>query len=87
VDEVRGLREQGLESGRTARAAIGYSQALEVLRGDATVEEAVEATGIATRKYARRQVSWFRRYADAELLDVTGADRAALTAAARRIVP
>ena len=87
VDEVRGLREQGLESGRTARAAIGYSQALEVLRGDATVDQAVEATGIATRKYARRQVSWFRRYADAELLDVTGADRAALTAAARRIVP
>ncbi|NUU13709.1 tRNA (adenosine(37)-N6)-dimethylallyltransferase MiaA [Curtobacterium pusillum] len=87
VDEVRGLREHGLEQGRTARAAIGYSQALEVLRGDATVEQAVEATAIATRKYARRQVSWFRRYADAEVLDVTGADRAALTEAARRIVP
>ncbi|MBA8991515.1 tRNA dimethylallyltransferase [Curtobacterium pusillum] len=87
VDEVRGLREHGLEQGRTARAAIGYSQALDVLRGDATVEQAVEATAIATRKYARRQVSWFRRYADAEVLDVTGADRAALTEAARRIVP
>ncbi|MFJ7287622.1 tRNA (adenosine(37)-N6)-dimethylallyltransferase MiaA [Curtobacterium sp. NPDC098951] len=87
VDEVEGLRERGLESGRTARAAIGYSQALEVLRGDASVDQAIEATGVATRKYARRQVSWFRRYTDAEVLDVTGADRAALTAAARRIVP
>ncbi|WP_420370370.1 tRNA (adenosine(37)-N6)-dimethylallyltransferase MiaA [Curtobacterium sp. L1-20] len=87
VDEVRALRDQGLEEGRTARAAIGYSQALEVLHGTATVEQAVEATGVATRKYARRQVSWFRRYADAEVLDVTGADRAALTDAARRIVP
>lgn len=86
VEEVRGLRDRGLEQGRTARAAIGYSQALDVLHGDATVEQAVEATGIATRKYARRQVSWFRRYADAEVLDVTGADRADLTEAARRIV-
>jgi len=87
VDEVRALRDRGLEQGRTARAAIGYSQALEVLRGEADVEQAVEATAIATRKYARRQVSWFRRYADAEVLDVTGLDRAGLVDVARRIVP
>ncbi|WIB71871.1 MULTISPECIES: tRNA (adenosine(37)-N6)-dimethylallyltransferase MiaA [unclassified Curtobacterium] len=87
VDEVAALREQGLEQGRTARGAIGYSQALEVLAGTATREHAVEATGIATRKYARRQVSWFRRYADAETLDVTGADRGDLSELARRIVP
>ncbi|MCJ1713662.1 tRNA (adenosine(37)-N6)-dimethylallyltransferase MiaA [Curtobacterium sp. VKM Ac-2922] len=87
VDEVAGLRDVGLEQGRTARAAIGYAQALEVLRGTATVAQAVEATGIATRKYARRQVSWFRRYAEAQVLDVTGHDRADLTALARRIVP
>lgn len=87
VDEVAALRGQGIEQGRTARAAIGYSQALDVLRGSCTVEAAVEATGIATRKYARRQVSWFRRYADAETLDVTGADRGDLSELARRIVP
>ncbi|WP_441294388.1 tRNA (adenosine(37)-N6)-dimethylallyltransferase MiaA [Curtobacterium sp. MCBA15_009] len=87
VDEVAALRGQGLEQGRTARAAIGYSQALDVLRGDATVDQAVEATGVATRKYARRQVSWFRRYAEAETLDVTGADHGDLTELARRIVP
>ncbi|MBK0296390.1 hypothetical protein IAE22_30355, partial [Bacillus sp. S34] len=42
VDEVDALRERGLERGKTARAAIGYSQALEVLRGERTVEQAVE---------------------------------------------
>jgi tRNA dimethylallyltransferase len=87
VEEVAGLRERGLEQGRTARAAIGYAQALDVLRGDVSVDDAVAATGIATRKYARRQVSWFRRYAEAEELDVTGEDRDGLTALARRIVP
>lgn len=86
VDEVEALREDGLEDGRTARAAIGYSQALDVLHGRATTAEAVEATAVATRKYARRQVSWFKRYA-AELVDVSGADVAGLQAVARRIVP
>lgn len=86
VDEVAALRDDGLEQGRTARAAIGYSQALDVLRGRATTAEAVEATAVATRKYARRQVSWFKRY-DAEVVDVSGADVAGLQAVARRIVP
>ncbi|OIH97386.1 tRNA (adenosine(37)-N6)-dimethylallyltransferase MiaA [Curtobacterium sp. MCBA15_001] len=87
VDEVAELRDVGLERGRTARAAIGYSQALEVLHGAATVDQAIEATAVATRKYARRQVSWFRRYSEAQVLDVTGADRDDLSALARRIVP
>ncbi|MEK6309707.1 MAG: tRNA (adenosine(37)-N6)-dimethylallyltransferase MiaA [Curtobacterium sp.] len=86
LDEVDRLRGAGLEQGRTASRAIGYSQALDVLRGDASVAEAVEATSLATRKYARRQVAWFKRYATAEDLDVTGADRADLSALARRIV-
>jgi tRNA dimethylallyltransferase len=86
VDEVAALRADGLEQGRTARAAIGYSQALDVLHGRATTAEAVEATAVATRKYARRQVSWFKRY-DAEVVDVSGADVAGLQAVARRIVP
>lgn len=86
VDEVAALRDDGLEQGRTARAAIGYSQALDVLRGRATTAEAVEATAVATRKYARRQVSWFKRY-DAEVVDVSGADVAGLQAVARRIMP
>ncbi|PCN48352.1 tRNA (adenosine(37)-N6)-dimethylallyltransferase MiaA [Curtobacterium sp. 'Ferrero'] len=87
VDEVERLRAAGLERGRTASRAIGYAQALDVLRGEASVAEAVDATSLATRKYARRQVAWFKRYATAEDLDVTGADRSALSDLARRLVP
>lgn len=92
VDEVAALRDEGLEQGSTARAAIGYAQALQVLRGEASVAQAIEVTSIATRKYARRQVSWFKRYTDGdtthvETLDVTGAGTPELSELARRIVP
>jgi tRNA dimethylallyltransferase len=62
LDEVEGLRARGLEGGTTARRAIGYAQALAQLAGTLTLEEAVAETQALTRRYARRQVSWFRRY-------------------------
>lgn len=62
VDEVRALRERGLERGPTAAKAIGYAQALAQLDGRVTRTEAVAQTQALTRRYARRQVSWFRRY-------------------------
>ncbi|WP_106813593.1 tRNA (adenosine(37)-N6)-dimethylallyltransferase MiaA [Microbacterium timonense] len=68
VDEVRRLREQGLERGVTARRAIGYAQALAQLAGDATEAEAIAETQALTRRYARRQVSWFKRYRGVEWL-------------------
>ncbi len=64
VGEVARLREQGLEHGVTARRAIGYAQALAQLDGALTETEAIAETQALTRRYARRQVSWFRRYAD-----------------------
>ncbi len=75
VDEVEGLRAAGLERGVTAGRAIGYAQALAQLRGELTRDEAVAETQALTRRYARRQVSWFRRYGGAEWLDArtTGA--------------
>lgn len=63
LDEVAGLRERGL--GLTASRAIGYAQALAELSGDLSREEAIEQTAALTRRYARRQVGWFRRYRDA----------------------
>ncbi|MBO0979525.1 tRNA (adenosine(37)-N6)-dimethylallyltransferase MiaA [Microbacterium sp. SD291] len=62
VDEVRGLRDQGLERGVTASRAIGYAQALGQLDGRLTQSEAIAQTQALTRRYARRQVSWFKRY-------------------------
>ncbi len=59
VDEVRQLLERGLEQGRTAREAIGYRQVAAHLRGELGLEEAREETVRATRRFARRQDSWF----------------------------
>jgi tRNA dimethylallyltransferase len=61
VDEVRGLVPIGLEDGVTASRSIGYSQALAVINGTATAEEAIDETAALTRRFARRQVSWFTR--------------------------
>ncbi|NUW37493.1 tRNA (adenosine(37)-N6)-dimethylallyltransferase MiaA [Nonomuraea sp. SMC257] len=61
VDEVRGLLGQGLTRGRTASRALGYAQVLRFLQGEWTEEQAFEETVRATKRFARRQESWFRR--------------------------
>ena len=61
LEEVRRLEGLGLRKGKTARRATGYAQALDVLDGVLTVDEAISATAIATRQLARRQMKWFRR--------------------------
>jgi tRNA dimethylallyltransferase len=67
LDEVARLRPAGL--GTTASRAIGYAQALEQLDGALTERDAVARTAALTRRYARRQVSWFGRYAGTTWLD------------------
>jgi tRNA dimethylallyltransferase len=62
LDEVRALRERGIERGTTAQQAIGYRQALDQLDGRIGEAEAIERTQALTRRYARRQVSWFQRF-------------------------
>ncbi|MDR6690705.1 tRNA dimethylallyltransferase [Microbacterium sp. 1154] len=78
VDEVEALRADGLERGVTAGRAIGYAQALAQLRGEVTRAEAVAETQALTRRYARRQVSWFRRYDTARWVDARAVDAARL---------
>ena len=73
LDEVRALVPHGIETGQTASRAIGYAQALAQLRGTCTESEAIAETQTLTRRYARRQVSWFKRYNGAEWLDATDA--------------
>jgi tRNA dimethylallyltransferase len=60
VDEVRGLAA-GLRAGRTASRALGYAQVLRFLDGEWTEAEAAAQTELATRRFVRRQESWFRR--------------------------
>jgi tRNA dimethylallyltransferase len=58
--EVQRLDAQGLRQGKTASRALGYSQFLRVIDGEWSVPEAVEDTTVATRQFARRQLTWFR---------------------------
>ena len=60
-DEVRRLEGDGLREGRTASRALGYAQMLRHLAGEWTLEQARDETVRATRRFARRQESWFRR--------------------------
>lgn len=61
VDEVRGLLPRGLRDGLTARRALGYRQVLAYLDGDLTEVEARAETVARTRRFARKQLGWFRR--------------------------
>ena len=61
VDEVRQLATAGLREGRTASRALGYAQVLRYLDGEWSEDEAARQTVQATRRFVRRQESWFRR--------------------------
>jgi len=61
VAEVRELLAKGLREGKTARAALGYSQIIRFLDGELSEIEAQEDTKRATRQYSRRQETWFSR--------------------------
>ncbi|WP_258062330.1 tRNA (adenosine(37)-N6)-dimethylallyltransferase MiaA [Arthrobacter sp. B0490] len=60
AEEVRRLAASGLRDGRTASRALGYGQFLRVLDGSMSETDAVEDTVAATRRFARRQLTWFR---------------------------
>jgi tRNA dimethylallyltransferase len=61
VDEVAALADDGLREGPTASRALGYAQVLAQFDGVLTAEEARERTVSTTRRFVRRQRSWFRR--------------------------
>ena len=82
LEETGRLLGQGLAEGVTARRAVGYAQAADVLAGRLGPEEAVTAISIATRQLARRQEKWFRR--DPRIHWLPTADAADLRDAALR---
>ncbi len=61
VEEVKLLRERGLKDDTNALGAHGYRRVCEFLRGERTLESAIEQTKQDVRNYAKRQMSWFRR--------------------------
>lgn len=82
-DEVRALVARGLREGRTARRAIGYAQILAHFDGEYDLAHARMRTLIGTRRYVRRQRSWFRRDPRVHWLD--GADPDLIDTALRHL--
>jgi len=74
VDEVHALLHRGLRSGRTASRALGYQQVLQALDAGADPGSAAEPTARATRRFVRRQRSWFRRDPRIHWLDASRPD-------------
>lgn len=72
IEEVEGLQSQGLVADSTAGRAIGYAQVFQAQRGELTWNEAVERTITGTRRYVRRQRSWFNRDKRIMWLDAAG---------------
>ena len=70
IEEVRRLKEQYRPLSKTALQAIGYAEALAVLDGRYSQNEAEELTAIRTRQLAKRQMTWFRRQANVQWLEI-----------------
>jgi tRNA dimethylallyltransferase len=64
IEEVRGLLMSGCTGAEKPFESLGYKQALTVIRGAMTIEDAIVSTQNETRQYAKRQRTWFRRDAD-----------------------
>lgn len=75
VEEVKHLRERGLRDDRAALGAHGYRRVCEYLRGERTLESAIEQTKQDVRNYAKRQMSWFRHKANVIWLEGFGDDK------------
>jgi tRNA dimethylallyltransferase len=74
VEETRGLLARGLRDGRTASRALGYQQVVAALDGAGDLSAAAADTVVATRRFVRRQRSWFRRDRRIHWLDGAGPD-------------
>ena len=61
VEEIRGLLAEGIPERATAMQAIGYKEFVDALDGRCTIEEAADQVRQSSRRYAKRQLTWFRR--------------------------
>ena len=88
LDECRRLMEAGVfERSATAAQAIGYKELFPYLRGELSLKNCVETLKMATRRYAKRQMTWFRMHGNVVWLDRDGktSDEALLAAAMEKI--
>ncbi|GAB4286533.1 MAG: tRNA (adenosine(37)-N6)-dimethylallyltransferase MiaA [Coriobacteriia bacterium] len=86
IEEVRRLLDEGYRCALTATQAIGYKELVPVLEGRADVSDAVAAIKQATRRYAKRQLTWFRSDPRVNWLDVTDSSPAESVERARALI-
>lgn len=70
LEEVRALLEHGVDPTRQPLRTIGYREPIQHLRGEIDYEEMVRLVKRNSRRYAKRQLTWFRRYDEYEWIDV-----------------
>jgi len=85
VEEVRDLLARGVPAEGSALGAHGYRRVVEHLRGERTLESAVEQTKLDVRHYAKRQMTWFRREPGVEWVEGFGEDSRVQEEVARRL--
>ena len=85
VEEVRQLLARGVPASSSALGAHGYRRVVEYLRGERTLESAVEQTKLDVRHYAKRQMTWFRREPGVEWVEGFGEDERVQEEVARRL--
>lgn len=86
VEEVRALLARGVPADSSALGAHGYRRVVEHLRGERTLEGAVEQTKLDVRHYAKRQLTWFRREPGVEWVEGFGEDPRVQEEVARRLL-
>ena len=86
VEEVEGLLEAGFREGVTAPQAIGYKEVVDAIEGRSTFDQARDAIKLATRRYAKRQRTWFRKDRRIHWIDATRLNFDFLTEEARRLI-
>lgn len=74
VDEVRALLASGVSRNAKPFESLGYKQALQLIEGRVSEQQAIDSTQQETRRYAKRQLTWFRKEKDAHWIEGFGAD-------------
>ena len=86
MEEIRSLLDSGIPEKCTAMQAIGYKEFVNALEGKETVQQAAEEVKKASRHYAKRQLTWFRRNPAVRWLVRSGDDAREILASARQII-
>ena len=75
IDEVKKLKEMGIPENSSAMKAIGYKEIYSYLEKEITLKEAITDVMKNTRHYAKRQLTWLKRYDDIKWIEINKGDR------------